>query len=161
MKISLACLAVIMCLSGCNQAGPGEKPDDFMGALVLSKSGIKDVQAFKDTSYIHGLKFFRFRASQTDMDRLIIWMDLKKHDHIPDVLAGATSSGIAKADWQFDSKTAQVYVTYHCHPFNGSNVSIDMLLIRNGDAIYVTEGFDSASSVKAADPAACNGQDKN
>jgi hypothetical protein len=58
-------------------------PEHRMGAVFLSRSGISDIQMYKDQSYIHGLKYLYFRLPSEDVGRVVTWLRMTERESIP------------------------------------------------------------------------------
>ena len=143
-------------LSGCQRKTESNASDEKMAVLLFSRSGITGVQHYKSETAIHGPTYYYFRTSQDGTQRLADWLGLKQQKSIPDIFANEIKDTITKTKWNFNFGRSQVYLAYYCHPFDGSNWSLDLLLIDNGNAIYFTEGYIPQNALKTDDPAKCN-----
>lgn len=145
-------------LSGCQRQVDEISPDNRIASLLLSRGGITDVQLYKDETAIHGPTYFYFRASRKSEERLINWLELRKHQAIPDIFSNTIKTAIVKTKWKFNLNASQVYLTYYCHPFDGVNWSLDLLLIDDQNVMFVTEGYVPQNPAKYDDPSKCNSQ---
>jgi hypothetical protein len=145
------CLGV----AGCEKGIAEITPDKRMAALFFSRSNISEVKIFRERNYIHGLSFFYFHASADDVDRVVAWLKMKERDRIPPILSDRIPSASASTGWKFKWDEPKIYVTFYCHPFDGTNWSVDMLLVNNGEAVFVTEGYLPPGSYPTTDPSSC------
>lgn len=140
---------------GCGKSDVDGESEAHMAALLLSRSNIVGVQSYKDDYYMHGLNYFYFHATSDDIDRLVGWLGLKKHSGIPQKFSKLFKTASMKTGWEFVWETSAVYLTYYCHPSDGTTSSVDMLLVGDGDAIYITSGFLATNSFKTDDTSSC------
>ena len=154
----LAVVALSLLLSSC------EKPQDafavereFAGALVF-RGGIKNVRKFKDDTYMHGLSYYYFQAEPPEISRLITWLNLQKGDRMPEQLSNLATSAAARNGWKFAWATAQVYLAHYCTPLNadGTYSRTEVLLVSNGEGLYVTRGYLPDGATRIADSSGCS-----
>lgn len=160
IRASLFCIVVlsVTILSGCQRQGDERAPEKSMGALLLSRGGISDVQQYKDNTAIHGPTYFYFQASHENAERLINWLGLKKHPSAPDIFASSIKATLIETKWNFNLGASQVYLAYYCRPFDGLNWSLDLLLINDRNVIFLTDGYVPQNSMKTDEAAKCNGR---
>ena len=142
-------------ISGCDNGQTAIAPEQRMGALFLSRSNIDEVKMFKEQSYIHGLSFFYLSLPADDVGRVVTWLKMTERDSIPPLLSNRVISASTSTDWKFKWAHPKIYVAYYCHPFDGTNSSIDLLLVNNGEAVFVTEGYLPPGSYLTTDPLTC------
>lgn len=130
--------------------------ENRMAGMLVSRSSIGEVKTFREQNYIHGLSFFYFPVSGDDAARVVAWLKMKERDSIPPILSDRVRSASSGTDWKFKWNGARIFVTYYCHPFDGTNRSVDMLLVDQGKAVLVTEGYLPPGSYVTDDPASCD-----
>lgn len=145
-------------LFGCQPHIDEGTPEKRLGSLLLSRGGIIEVQQYKDDTAIHGPTYFYFQSSPESVERLIFWLGLRRHKSIPDVFSSSIKATVGKKKWNFDVSVSQIYLTYYCRPFDGSNWSMDLLLVNDRNVIFITEGYVPQNSTRYDDPSKCNSQ---
>jgi hypothetical protein len=155
--LGLVGVTLALLLSSCQEPVHERDPQEFFAGIVLSRGGIRDVRVFKDITYMHGLKYFYFQADQPQINRLVSSLDLRKSEEMPEHLPKMAREAASKAGWQFNWTMTQAYLAYYCNPDNvdGTNSSIDMLLVSNGQSIFVTQGYLPANITRTSDPSGC------
>ena len=104
----------------------------------------------------HGLNFFYFRLPADDVTGVTALLKMTERDRVPSLLADQVISASKRVDWNFKWAQSKIYVAYYCHPFDGANLSVDMLLVNHGDAVLVTEGYLPPGSYSTNDPLKCS-----
>lgn len=126
-----------------------------MAGMLFSRSNIGDVKTYREKNYIHGLSFFHFQSSVDDVGRVVSWLRMKPQDNIPSLLVDRVDAASVGTDWAFKWDHSKIYVTFYCHPFDGTYWSVDMLLVNNGQAVFVTEGYLPQGASITDDPSSC------
>lgn len=147
-------------LSGCERPKPTVSAEQRMAAFLFSRSEIGEVTLFREQNYMHGLNFLHFHAKVDDVNRIVAWLKMNEVSGVPSALADRVAAASANTTWRFDWTKAKVYLTYYCHPSDGTEVSIDMLLVHNGAAVLVTEGFLPPGAVVTQNPTSCRPPDR-
>ena len=151
----IALLFFSLLFSGCGQEKNEITAEHRMGAMFLSRSDINDIKMYKDQRYIHGLKFFNLSLPSEDVGRVVAWLRMTEQVSIPPILSDEVASAASVTGWKFKWANPKIYVAFYCHPFDGSNSSIDMLLVNEGAAVFVTEGYLPPGSYPTTDPSTC------
>lgn len=148
----------LFCLlsSGCDNGQTEISPEHRLGALFLSRSNIGDIKMFKDQSYIHGLSYFYFPLPAKDVNQVVRWLGVTERASIRPLLSDKVRAVSTHTDWKFKWADAKIYVAYYCHSFDGSYSSEDLLVVNDGEAVFVTEGYLMAGSYPTTDPSLCN-----
>jgi hypothetical protein len=154
-NLSILLLSLCLGVAGCGNSEPEITPEMRMAGMFLSRSSIGEVSVFRDTRYIHGLSYFYFHMSDQDIGRVISWLKMKERNHIPPVLTDRIRAASTGTNWKFEWNTPKIYATFYCHPFDGTYWSADLLLVENGQAVFMTEGYLPPDSSVTEDPASC------
>lgn len=154
---NFAIVFLFSCLgtSGCKKTQTEITPDMRMAAMLFSRSSVDEVKVFREKTYIHGLSFFYFHLSADDVGRVVTWLKMKERNSIPPLLSDRILAASTGTDWKFKWDEPKIYVTFYCHPFDGTYWSVDMLLVNNGEAVFVTEGYLPPGSYVTDDPSLC------
>jgi hypothetical protein len=140
---------------GCDRGKVEITPEHRLGAVFLSRSDISDIKMFKDQTYIHGLSFFYFRLPAGDVGRVVTWLRMTERGSIPPLLSDQVLSAATTTDWKFKWSNPKIYVASYCHPFDGSYSNVDLLLVNEGEAVFVTEGYLQPGSYPTIDASSC------
>lgn len=131
-----------------------------MAALMLSRGGIQKVESFKDESMMHGLRYFFFEASKSEISGLVTWLDLKPQSAIPEIFVGRINYAKEKVKWNFNWSTSEVYIVYRCRT-DSDEWNFDMFLVDGEAVVYVTDGFYLGPMVNKYDSALCRARGRN
>ena len=158
--LGLVVVMSVLLLSSCEEPAYDFAPERDFGRVVFARGGIKNIRKFKDQSYIHGLNYFYFQADPPEVNRLISWLELEKVEKIPSPESQVVEDAVSQAGWKFAWATAQVYLSYWCNPpdAEGRISSVDLLLVSQGEGIYVTQGYRSIGATRTNDPSRCGPQ---
>lgn len=155
LQVVVALFFCCLLCSGCDRGKVEMTPEHRMGAVFLSRSDISDIKMFKDQSYIHGLSYFYFRLPAEGVGRVTTWLRMTERGSIPPILSDQVLSAAKATDWKFKWSNPKIYVAYYCHPFDGSYSSVDLLLVNEGEAVFVTEGYLLPGSYPTIDASSC------
>jgi hypothetical protein len=159
-RLSIVFPFLLFGVSACDKAETEISSETRMAAMFFSRSSIGDVKTFREKNYIHGLSFFHFNSSAEDVGRVVAWLRMKEKSKIPPLLVDRVRAASVGTDWMFKWANSKIYVTYYCHPFDGTYWSVDMLFVNNGAAVFVTEGFLPPESFVTDDASTCETQTK-
>jgi hypothetical protein len=142
-------------VSGCENSQTEVTPEMRMASVLLSRTNIDEVKLYRDRNYIHGLSFFYFHVSGDDVDRVVTLMKMKEKDSIPSIVSDSVLTASKNTGWKFMWDKPRIYVTFYCHPFDGTNSSVDLLLVSGEYAVFVTNGYLSSGSYITDDTSTC------
>lgn len=127
----------------------------FARSLVFTKIDAHGLETFKDPSMMHGPRYYYFQTM--DVGRLVQWLRLKPRKGVPPFFEPTINAARSGTDWQFDWKTQNVFLIYHCGlelPKDSEEFSSDMLLIDGTKVVYMTDAW-TTSGKDVDDPLLC------
>jgi hypothetical protein len=134
----------------------GHPLSDFIRALASAQRYQLRPTMIRNTAAIsHRLSFYYFPISGDDAGRLVTWLKMKERDSIPRILPDSIRSASASTLWKFKWDAAKIYVSFYCHPFDGTNSSMDMLLVNDEEAVFFAEGYLAQGWHVTDDPSSC------
>ncbi len=139
----LALTAVLVGVIVVDEMREAERKVDLearLAGMVFSRADVKDVRMPIDDSVMHGPKSFYFKASESNIARLLRWLDARPQQAIPDWLVGRVDLARSKVDRPFDWKTPKIYANLHC-PDKADETKFDLVLVDGPRVVYMTTGY--------------------
>ncbi|MCP4041881.1 MAG: hypothetical protein GY731_07970 [Gammaproteobacteria bacterium] len=111
-----------------------------LASRIFSRSKIGNVEAFKDQGIMHGPIYFYFRASESEIDRLVHWFGMEPKNQIDKVFTSLFDYAEKETNWDINWSTENTFAIYYCNA-KGSEWGFDILLFDGTKAVYATSGF--------------------